>query len=53
MAKIPMIDIIHTSPTMGGFFPAWHTADDTMDNIDKATLKAVGQTLTQVLYNEQ
>ncbi len=53
MAKIPMIDIIHTSPTMGGFFPAWHTADDTMGNIDKATLKAVGQTLTQVLYNEQ
>lgn len=53
IAKIPMIDIIHTNVTMGGFFPAWHTADDTMANIDKTTLKAVGQTLTQVLYNER
>lgn len=54
IAKIPMVDIIHTS--MGGmstFFPAWHTADDTMANIDRGTLKAVGQTLLQVLYNEQ
>ncbi len=53
IAKIPMIDIIHTNLTTGGFFPAWHTADDNMSNIDRATLKAVGQTLLQVLYNEQ
>lgn len=51
-AKIPMIDIIHTNVGTGGFFPAWHTADDTMANIDRGTLKAVGQTLMQVLYNE-
>lgn len=52
VTKIPMIDIIHTNVGTGGFFPGWHTADDTMANIDRATLKAVGQTLTQVLYNE-
>ncbi|MGF7219192.1 Zn-dependent M28 family amino/carboxypeptidase [Spirosoma lacussanchae] len=52
IAKIPMIDIIHTNAGTGGFFPAWHTADDTMSNIDRGTLKAVGQTLLQVVYNE-
>jgi hypothetical protein len=52
IAKIPMVDIIHTNMGTGGFFPAWHTADDTMANIDRGTLKAVGQTLLQVLYNE-
>ncbi len=52
IAKIPMIDIIHTNIGTGGFFPAWHTAEDDMSNIDRATLKAVGQTVLQVLYNE-
>lgn len=53
IAKVPMIDIIHTNINTGGFFEDWHTAQDDMSNIDRATLKAVGQTLTQVLYNEQ
>ena len=53
LAKIPMIDIIHTNIGTGGFFPSWHTAEDDMSNIDRGTLKAVGQTLLQVLYNEQ
>lgn len=52
IAKIPMIDIIHTNPQTGGFFGAWHTNEDTMENIDRGTLKAVGQTLLQTLYNE-
>lgn len=52
IAKIPMIDIIHTNPQTGGFFKDWHTNDDTMANIDRNTLKAVGQTLVQTLYNE-
>ena len=52
IAKIPMVDIIHTNIGTGGFFPAWHTAEDDMSNIDRGTLKAVGQTLLQVLYNE-
>ncbi|QKZ11640.1 M28 family peptidase [Spirosoma sp. KUDC1026] len=53
IAKIPMIDIIHTNIGSGGFFPGWHTAEDNMSYIDRSTLKAVGQTVMQVLYNEQ
>lgn len=51
-AGIPAIDIIAmdlNSPN--GFFPQWHTVDDTMKHIDKATLKAVGQTLTNLIYS--
>lgn len=51
--KIPTIDIIHLpagSPT--GFPPHWHTHNDNMSVIDKATLKAVGQTLLQFLYSQ-
>ncbi|TLV00044.1 M28 family peptidase [Dyadobacter luticola] len=53
-AHIPMIDIIHTRPNnlSKTFFDQWHTSHDTMDNIDPKTLKAVGQTLVQVLYQE-
>jgi glutaminyl-peptide cyclotransferase len=54
VARIPMIDIIHTrqnNPTKT-FFDQWHTAHDTMENIDPKTLKAVGQTLIQVVYQE-
>jgi glutaminyl-peptide cyclotransferase len=54
VAKIPMIDIIHTQLNNQNhtFFNAWHTTQDTMENIDPNTLKAVGQTLIQVLYQE-
>lgn len=53
LMKAPMIDIIHTTPPAGGFFPQWHTSTDDMSQIDPATLKAVGQTLLLVVYNEQ
>ena len=53
VAKIPMIDIIHLKMESGSFFKDWHTAHDDMDNIDRSTLKAVGQVLLQTLYNEQ
>lgn len=50
-AGIPTIDIIHMdSSSSTGFFPQWHTSSDTMDQIDPATLKAVGQTLTNLIY---
>jgi len=53
-AYIPTIDIIHhDSNTDSGFFPYWHTVRDNMDNIDKATLKAVGQTVMAVGYGER
>jgi len=49
----PTIDIIHLdSSTEAGFFPYWHTKGDTMDKLDKNTLKMVGQTVTTVVYRE-
>lgn len=55
IAKIPSIDIIPTdmSSQEGGFGYFWHTTQDNMDVIDKATLKAVGQTVLEVVYNEK
>ena len=51
LARIPTIDIIHLTDATRSNFPAhWHTHNDNMDAIDKQTLKAVGQTLLQVLF---
>jgi hypothetical protein len=54
IAKIQMIDIIDLRAANGGFeFGSFHhTHADNLANIDKSTLKAVGQTLLQVLYRE-
>ena len=52
IARIPCIDIIGHYPETG-FAPTWHTMDDTMENIDPAVLRAVGQTVLQVIYNER
>lgn len=50
---IPTIDIIEYDPTTKtNFNKHWHTHKDDMDNIDKNTLNAVGQTLLEVIYNE-
>lgn len=52
IAGIPCIDIIDYNPGTGtGFVPYWHTLDDTMKNIDKNSLKMVGETLMNVLFN--
>jgi len=52
--KIPTIDIINYYPDceQSSFGPTWHTVSDTMENIDKNTLQAVGQTVVQVLFCE-
>jgi len=51
---IPSIDIIHYDPnSQSGFGEYWHTTHDTMDNVDKNTLNAVGTTLMHVVYNEK
>lgn len=50
-AKIPMIDIIEFSPTMG-FGQYHHTHRDNMDLIDARTLKAVGETVLFTVYQE-
>lgn len=50
-AKIPTIDIIHyDTRTRSGFPEHWHTHRDNMNAIDRNTLKAVGQTLLEVLH---
>lgn len=54
LAKIPTIDIIHYSEQTDSRFPAhWHTVNDNLSNIDKNTLRAVGQTLLEVVYKEK
>lgn len=54
-AKIPCIDIIPYYPNcqQSTFGPTWHTLADDMEHIDKNTLKAVGQTLVQVIFSEK
>jgi hypothetical protein len=52
-AKIPMIDICDLRPNSGSTFGDYHhTQKDNMSIINKSTLKAVGQTVLQVLYEE-
>lgn len=50
-AGIPIVDIIEShNPATGSFNPTWHTLDDTLDNIDRATLASVGAVVTQAIY---
>lgn len=53
--KIPAIDIVPYYPDcrQSSFGPTWHTVSDDIAHIDKATLKAVGQTVMYVIYNER
>lgn len=53
LANIPCIDIIQYDQITGGFPDYHHTHKDNMDAIDKKTLKAVGQTLMEVIYKEK
>ena len=55
IGRIPCIDIINYDPNCerSSFGPTWHTVNDTMENIDPNTLKAVGQTVMDVIYNEK
>lgn len=54
--RIPTIDIIHYTPrTTNGRFDFGkfhHTHNDNIDNIHKPTLKAVGQTVLHVIYEQ-
>ncbi len=52
-AGVPTVDI-YDHPAFGEeYFPTYHhTTADNMSLIDRKTLKAVGQTVLQVLYNE-
>ena len=54
-ARIPTIDIIPFYPdcAQSSFGPTWHTLNDNMQHISRNTLKAVGQTMIQVIYTEE
>jgi Zn-dependent M28 family amino/carboxypeptidase len=49
-AGVPCIDLIEYNQVSGGFGDYHHTHNDNMSLIDKNTLKAVGQTLLEVIY---
>ncbi|HQW40987.1 MAG TPA: M28 family peptidase [Flavobacteriales bacterium] len=51
--RIPSIDIIEYDPSTQAFGPYWHTHKDNMEVIDPATLKAVGQTVMEVVWKER
>ncbi|RZL49056.1 MAG: M28 family peptidase [Pedobacter sp.] len=51
-AGIPCIDVIHYSDT-SGFYTNWHTQLDNLNNIDKNTLLAVGQTMLETIFREK
>lgn len=53
IAKIPMVEVIDRNVNTGEFFPHWHKVTDDLSQIDKATLKAVGQTTLEVLMREK
>ncbi|MDR3119030.1 MAG: M28 family peptidase [Mediterranea sp.] len=55
IARIPSIDIVPNVINAEGssFGDTWHTVNDDMSGIDKNTLKAVGQTVLAVIYNEK
>lgn len=48
--NIPCLDIINYD-LQSGFREHWHTQNDNMENIDPEVLKAVGQTVLEVVYN--
>ncbi len=52
-ASIPMVDLIHhDAGSISGFWKHWHTHNDKLENIDKKSLKVVGQTLMELSYSE-
>ena len=54
IAHIPSIDIVEHDPESDSYFGKyWHTHKDNMEIINRETLKAVGQTLLQVIYEEK
>lgn len=48
---IPTIDIVESShPATGSFNPTWHTLDDNLQHIDRATLKMVGDVVINTIF---
>ena len=53
VAKIPTIDIVGYNQAGPNYFGShWHTHQDNLSIVDRGTLKAVGQTVLQAVYQE-
>ena len=52
-ANIPCVDIVNMNAQTGQFGAHHHAHSDNMSVIDKNTLKAVGQTILEVVWDEQ
>ena len=54
VAGIPTIDLIDLRPqSSNGSFPeSWHTLNDNLEHIDRATLQMVGKVLNYTVYQE-
>lgn len=53
-AGIPTIDIIELNNVETNTFPpTWHSHHDNIDNIERSALKAVGETVLNVIYKEK
>ena len=50
VAAAPVYQCVLVLPSFG---PTWHTLNDNMEHISRNTLKAVGQTMIQVIYTEE
>lgn len=52
--NIPCANIVQFDPNSSlGFGWYWHTVNDDMKNINRETLKAVGQTVMEIIYKEK
>ncbi len=48
---IPAIDIVESAhPSTQSFNPTWHTLEDNINNIDRATLKMVGDVVINTIF---
>lgn len=50
---IPMVEVAHYDPHSLNWFPHWHKTTDDLSTISKPTLKAVGQTVLEVICREK
>ena len=51
---IPTVDVVpYHEEGESNFGPTWHTTQDTPENIDPEVLRAVGQTVIQMLSEEE
>lgn len=54
LTNIPCIDIIdYRLDSNMGFCPTWHTQNDVLENIDRTTMRIVGETVLTVVYAEK